>query len=62
MITKELALLDEEEATLLPARQTLGLFDFALISASNTSVALNSVTLLSAAISNAGQTIVVVQH
>lgn len=58
----DLALLDEEEAALLPSRTTLGLFDFALISASNTSVALNSVTLLSAAVSNAGQSIVVIQH
>jgi hypothetical protein len=57
-----LELLDQEEAVMLPERQTLGLFDFALISASNTSVALNSVTLLSAAVSNAGQSIVVIQH
>jgi hypothetical protein len=59
---KELALLDDEEASLLPARQTLGLFDFAAIVASNTAVALNSVTILSAAVANAGQSIVVVQH
>jgi hypothetical protein len=62
MTTKELAYLDDEEATLLPERATLGVFDFAFISASNTSVALNSTTLLSAAVSNAGQSIVVIQH
>jgi hypothetical protein len=57
-----LELLDQEEAVMLPERQTLGLFDFAIVSGSNTSVALNSVTLLSAAVSNASQSIVVVQR
>lgn len=59
---KELSLLDSEEATLLPARQTLGLFDFASITATNAAVALNSTTLLSAAVANAGQSVVVIQH
>lgn len=57
-----LELLDQEEAVMLPERQTLGLFDFAFVSGSNTSVALNSVTLLSAAVSNASQSIVVIQR
>jgi hypothetical protein len=61
---KDLAIaadLDMEEGTLLPERQTLGLFDWAAVVASNTSVALNSATILSAAVSNASQSIVVVQ-
>lgn len=57
-----LELLDSEEATLLPERSTLGVFDFAFISGSNTSVALNSTTLFSAAVSSASQNIVVIQH
>jgi hypothetical protein len=61
LITQDLALLDEEEATLLPDRNTLALFDFASVVASNTSVALNSVTAFSAAVALASQSITVVQ-
>jgi hypothetical protein len=56
-----LELLDQEEAVMLPERQTLGLFDFAAISATNTAVALNVASLLTLASANAGQSITVVQ-
>jgi hypothetical protein len=62
MITKELAYLDEEEATLLPERNTLGLFDFTAILASNSATSVQALTLLSASVASANQSIVVVQH
>jgi hypothetical protein len=61
MITKELAYLDEEEATLLPERNTLGLFDVASILASNSATSVQALTLLSASVATASQSITVVQ-
>lgn len=57
-----LELLDQEEAVMLPERNTLGLFNFTLVSASNSATAVNALTLLSAAVANAGQSIVVISH
>jgi hypothetical protein len=58
----DFALLDSEEAVMLPERQTLGVFDFAAILASNSSTAVQAITLLSAATAVANQSVVVIQH
>jgi hypothetical protein len=62
MITKELAYLDEEEIALLPERNTLGVFDFAAIFASNSATSVQALTLLSASVATAAQSISVSQH
>jgi hypothetical protein len=62
MITQELAYLDDEEASLLPERATLGVFDFSAIFASNSATSVQALTLLSASVASANQSIVVVQH
>jgi len=56
--------LDIESAELLPARETLffNTYNWAGISATNSSLAVNAATLLSQANSAAVQTIVVSQH
>lgn len=57
-----LELLDQEEAVMLPERNTLALFNFTAVVASNSATAVNALTLLSAAVANAGQSIVVISH
>lgn len=61
MITKELAYLDEEEGTLLPERATLGVFDIAIVGASNSATSVQALTLLSASLAVASQSVTVVQ-
>ena len=53
--------LDTQAVELLPAREALGWFNVALISASNSSTALNVLTLGSVAASSANQAIIVSQ-
>ena len=50
-----------EEVELLPSRETLGVFNWANVSATNLAIAQNTATLLSAAVANAGQSVTVVQ-
>jgi hypothetical protein len=56
-----LAELDTEGVELLPAREALGWFNTAVVGASNTSTALNALTVLSLAASQANQAVVVSQ-
>lgn len=51
-----------EEVELLPSRETLALFNWANVSATNASVASNTYTFLSLAGSSANQAVVVHQH
>jgi len=62
-MSKEITLteLDALEVELLPSREALGAFNFAGILASNSSTALNVLTLGSAALSQANQAIIVNQ-
>ena len=53
--------LDRQPVEMLPAREALSLFNLANIYANNTSTALNVLTVGSAAVSSASQTIVVAQ-
>lgn len=53
--------LSTEHSETLPAREALGLFNFADVVASNSSMALNAVTVNSVALSGATQTIGVFQ-
>ncbi len=53
--------LQAENVELLPAREALGAFNFAAVAALNSSTALNAVSALSAAYSQANQAIVVMQ-
>jgi hypothetical protein len=50
-----------EASEMLPAREALGLFNFANVYATNSSTALNVLTVGSAAVSSANQGITVVQ-
>ena len=54
---KTLALLDSEEAIMLPERQTLSV---TIVEAVNSSTAVNALTVLSAAISSANQGVFVI--
>ena len=62
-MSKEITMteLDALEVELLPSREALGAFNFAGILASNSSTALNVLTLGSAALSQANQAIIVNQ-
>jgi hypothetical protein len=53
--------LDAVEVELLPAREALGVLNFAAVAAQNTSTSLNLLTAFSAAYSQANQAIVVLQ-
>ena len=53
--------LRSEEIELLPSRETLSLFNWANVSATNLAIAQNTATLLSAATALAGQTVIVAQ-
>jgi len=53
--------LDAQAVELLPAREALGFFNTALVGASNSSTALNALTVLSLAASQANQLVVVNQ-
>jgi hypothetical protein len=53
--------LDAEGVELLPAREALGWFNTAIVGASNSSTAANVLTVLSAAVSQANQAVIVVQ-
>jgi hypothetical protein len=53
--------LDGQSAELLPMREALGLWNFANVYATNSSLALNAATVNSVALSGASQTIVVAQ-
>ncbi|HEY7816275.1 MAG TPA: hypothetical protein VIC62_23715 [Nakamurella sp.] len=53
--------LDTQAVELLPAREALGWFNVALIGASNSSTALNVLTLGSVAASSANQVVIVSQ-
>jgi hypothetical protein len=53
--------LRSEQVELLPSRETLGVFNWANVAATNVALAQNTATLLSAAVAGAGQTIVVQQ-
>jgi hypothetical protein len=53
--------LRSEQVELLPSRETLGVFNWANVSATNLAVAQNSATILSAATALAGQTVIVAQ-
>jgi hypothetical protein len=50
-----------EQVELLPARETLALFNWANVSATNLAIAQNTATLLSAAHATATQTVLVMQ-
>ena len=50
-----------EQVELLPSRETLGVFNWANVSATNLAIAQNTATLLSAATALAGQTVIVAQ-
>lgn len=62
-MSKEITLseLDALDVELLPAREALGAFNFAAILASNSSTALNVLTIGSVAASSANQVIIVNQ-
>ncbi len=53
--------LDMEQAALLPARQVLGLFDVASVTAMNGAWAVNALSALTSATAAAGQVITVTQ-
>jgi hypothetical protein len=53
--------LRDEQVELLPSRETLGVFNWANVSATNLAIAQNTATLLSAATALAGQTVIVAQ-
>jgi hypothetical protein len=53
--------LRSEQVELLPSRETLALFNWANVSATNLALAQNTATILSAAVANAGQTVIVAQ-
>lgn len=59
MTREELA---HEQVELLPSRETLAIFNWANVSATNASVASNTYTLWSLAGSSANQAVVVFQH
>jgi len=50
-----------EQIELLPSRETLALFNWANVSATNLAISQNTVTLLSMAAAQANQTVAVVQ-
>ncbi len=51
-----------EELELLPSRETLALFSWANVTATNLAIAQNSATLLSMAHASANQAVIVTQH
>ena len=53
--------LRNEQVELLPSRETLGVFNWANVSATNLAIAQNTATLLSSATALAGQTVIVAQ-
>ena len=53
--------LQAQDVELLPAREALGVLNFAAVAAQNTSTSLNLLTAFSAAYSQANQAIVVLQ-
>lgn len=53
--------LQAQDIELLPAREALGVLNFAAVAAQNTSTSLNLLTAFSAAYSQANQAIVVMQ-
>lgn len=53
--------LQTQDIELLPAREALGVLNFAAVAAQNTSTSLNLLTAFSAAYSQANQAIVVMQ-
>lgn len=53
--------LRDESVELLPSRETLALFNWANVSATNLAIAQNSATLLSAASAHANQVVLVAQ-
>ena len=53
--------LRSEQVELLPSRETLAFFNWANVSATNLALAQNTATLLSAAVANAGQSVIVAQ-
>jgi hypothetical protein len=53
--------LQAQDIELLPAREALGVLNFAAVAAQNTSTSLNLLTAFSAAYSQANQAIVVLQ-
>ena len=53
--------LRSEQVELLPSRETLGVFNWANVSATNLAIAQNTLTAFSAAVANAGQAVTVVQ-